>query len=84
MLGAGGLDAVIDDSPIAKWSSHSVPGLQFAGVLPGTDAAYATMVRKGNNKLRVEINWALEEMANDGTRRTLLRRWFGDNSSEVE
>ena len=39
LLGAGGLDAVIDDSPIAKWSSHSVPGLQFAGVLPGTDAA---------------------------------------------
>lgn len=84
LLGAGGLDAVIDDSPIAKWFSHSVPGLQFAGVLPGTDAAYAIMVRKGNNKLRAEINRALDEMANDGTRRTLLLRWFGDNSSEVE
>ena len=83
LLGASGLDAVIDDSPIAKWFSHSVPGLQFAGVLPGTDAAYAIMVRKGNNKLRAEINRALEEMANDGTRRMLLLRWFGDNSSEV-
>lgn len=83
LLGAGGLDAVIDDSPIAKWFSHSVAGLQFAGVLPGTDAAYAIMVRKGNNNLRAEINRALEEMANDGTRRMLFLRWFGDSSSEV-
>jgi ABC-type amino acid transport substrate-binding protein len=57
LLGAGGLDAVVDDSPIAKWFSHSVPGLQFAGVLPGTDAAFAIMVRKGNNKLRAEIDF---------------------------
>ena len=83
LLAAGRLDAVIDDSPIARWFAHCVPGLQFAGVLPGTEAAYAIMVRKGNNKLRAEINRALEEMTKDGTRRALLRRWFGDDLSEV-
>ena len=57
LRGADGLDAAVDDSPIAKWFSHSVPGLQFAGVLPGTDAAYAIMVRKGNGKLRTEIDF---------------------------
>ena len=50
------LDAVIDDSPIAMYFSQFVGGLQFAGVLEGTEGAYATMVRKGNNKLRAEIN----------------------------
>jgi len=57
LRGADGLDAAVDDSPIAKWFSHSVPGLQFAGVPHGTDAAYAIMVRKGNNKLRAEIDF---------------------------
>jgi ABC-type amino acid transport substrate-binding protein len=83
LLSAGALDAVIDDSPIAGWFSHSVPGLQFAGVLPGTEAAYGIMVRKEDDKLRSEINSALEEMANDGTRQTLLLRWFREGSSEV-
>lgn len=82
-LAAGELDAVIDDSPIAKWFSHSVSGLQFAGVLPETEAAYAIMVRKGNDKLRAEINRALEDMVNDGTRQSLLVEWFGDGSTEV-
>jgi ABC-type amino acid transport substrate-binding protein len=82
-LAAGEIDAVVDDSPIAKYFSHSVAGLQFTGVLPGTEGAYAIMVRKGSNELRAEINRALEEMENDGTRETLLFRWFGDGASEV-
>lgn len=82
-LAGGDIDAVIDDSPIAKYFSHSVAGLQFTGVLPGTEAAYAIMVRKGNDDLRAEINRALGEMENDGTRQTLFVRWFGDGASEV-
>ncbi len=78
LLAAGELDAVIDDSPIAKWFSYSVPGLQFAGNLPGTEAAYAIMVRKGNDGLRTEVNKVLEEMVNDGTRQRLISKWFGD------
>lgn len=82
-LAAGDLDAVIDDSPIAKWLSHSVLGIQFAGVLPGTEAAYAILIRKGNNELRSEINKVLEHMETDGTRATLFLKWFGDSSREV-
>lgn len=77
LLGAGKLDAVIDDAPIAKWFSRSVSGLQFGGILDGTEAAYAIMVRKGNDKLRAEINNVLQEMANDGARQRLVEKWFG-------
>jgi ABC-type amino acid transport substrate-binding protein len=83
LLAAGDVDAVVDDSPIAKWFSRSVRGLKFAGVLPGTEAAYGIMVRKGNNALRAKINHALEEIASDGTRRTLLLKWFDEDSTEV-
>ncbi len=77
-LAAGELDAVIDDSPIARYFSQLVAGLQFTGVLQGTEAAYAIMVRRGNNKLRATINRALQDMENDGTQKRLLVRWFGD------
>ena len=76
-LAAGGLDAVIDDSPIAKYFSQSVTGLQFAGVLKGTEGAYAIMVRKGNHTLRAEINGALRGMEKDGTQQRLRFKWFG-------
>lgn len=81
-LAAGELDAIIDDSPIARYFSRSVAGLVFTAVLPGTKAAYAIMVRKGNDELRAEIDRTLEKMELDGTRQTLLSRWFVDARSE--
>jgi glutamine transport system substrate-binding protein len=83
-LAAGELDAVIDDSPIAMYFSQFVAGLRFAGVLQGTEGAYAIMVRKGNNKLRAEINRALGDMENDGTQQRLFSRWFGDGQAKGE
>ncbi len=77
LLAAGKLDAVIDDSPIAKWFSRSVSGLQFAGTLHGTEATYGIMVRKGNDELRTELNSVLEQITNDGTLRSLVRKWLG-------
>jgi ABC-type amino acid transport substrate-binding protein len=76
-LAAGELDAVIDDSPIAKYFSQFVAGLQFAGVLKGTEGAYAIMVRKGNNALRAAIDRALGDMEKDGTQKRLFFKWFG-------
>lgn len=76
-LASGELDAVIDDSPIAKYFSQSVAGLQFAGVLQGTEGAYAIMVRKGNNKLRAEVNRVLGDIEKDGTQQRLRCKWFG-------
>jgi glutamine transport system substrate-binding protein len=83
LLSAAELDAVVDDLPIAKWFSHQLPGLQFAGVLPGTEGAYAIMVGKKNHKLRREINRALAEIENAGTRRMLLMKWFGNDPAKV-
>jgi len=51
--------------------------------LTRTEATYAMMIRKGNQELQAEINRALEEIANDGTRRSLLLKWFDDGSTEV-
>ena len=51
-------------------------GFQFAGVLPGTEAADAIIVRKGDHKLRTEINSALEEIENDGASSSMVWRRF--------
>ena len=82
-LAAGELDAVIDDSPIAKYFSQFVAGLQFAGILKGTEGAYAIMVRKGNNTLRTAIDRALGEMEKDGTQKRLFFKWFGAGQAKV-
>jgi polar amino acid transport system substrate-binding protein len=74
-LAAGQLDAVVDDAPIAAHFARAVPGLLVAGTLPGTDAAYAIMVRQGNAALRVAADTALAEMEADGTLHSLRTRW---------
>jgi ABC-type amino acid transport substrate-binding protein len=81
-LAAGELDAIIDDSAIARYFSQSVAGLQFTGVLERTEGAYAIMVRKGNAELRAEINRALADMEKDGTQQRLLSKWFGSDQAE--
>ena len=76
-LSAGELDVVIDDSPIALHFATSKAGLKYAGSLPGTQGAYAVMLRRGNDKLRGEINSALAQMETDGTLPRLRKEWFG-------
>ena len=79
-LSAGELDVVIDDSPIARHFSKSRAGLNYLGSLPGTQGAYAVMIRRGNNKLRGEINSALALMEADGTLPRLRKEWFGSEA----
>jgi hypothetical protein len=45
-------------SPIAGYFSRLVPGLRVAGVLSGSDAVYAIMMRKGNDGLRDALDGA--------------------------
>ena len=78
-LSAGKLDAVIDDSPIARHLSRAVADLVYVGVLPGREGAYASMVRQGNNALRTRINAALAQNEADGTLRSLREQWFHDD-----
>jgi polar amino acid transport system substrate-binding protein len=74
-LAAGQLDAVVDDAPIAAHFACAVPGVRVAGTLPGTDAAYAIMVRQGNAALRVAADTAIAELEADGTLHSLRTRW---------
>ena len=75
-LSAGNLDVIIDDSPIAAHFAHNTPGLRYSGALPGTDGAYAIMVRKGNVELTNAINEILGAMEHDGTLAMLREHWF--------
>jgi polar amino acid transport system substrate-binding protein len=79
-LSAGELDIVIDDSPIALHFSKFKAGLRYAGSLPDTQGAYAVMIRRGNDKLRGEINFTLAQMEADGTLPRLRKEWFGSEA----
>lgn len=74
-LASGAVDVVVDDSPIAEHFAGRIEGLRRVGVLPGTDAAYGIVVRKGNDTLRVRIDAALESMEASGALAALQSRW---------
>jgi ABC-type amino acid transport substrate-binding protein len=77
-LQMGKVDAVIDDSPIAQAFARSTPGLTLAGTIPGTDAKYAMMFRKGSDELRKVIDDALTKIEADGTYADIYRKWLDD------
>lgn len=79
-LRTGNLDVIVDDSPIAAHFAHKTPGLRYAGALPGTDGAYAIMVRKGNVELVKAIDEELAAMERDGTLAGLREHWFNTES----
>jgi ABC-type amino acid transport substrate-binding protein len=79
-LRTGGVDGVIDDSPIARYFSAYTGGLVYVTGYEGTEAEYAIAVRKGNDQLRIRINAALATLEADGTLATFRRRWFGTPS----
>lgn len=77
MLRQGRIDAVVDDSPIARYFSRTVPSLRFQGTLPGTQAHYTILVRKSNDALRQRLDGALEQLSEDGTLKRLESQWLG-------
>jgi len=70
------VDAVVDDSPMATYFSRMGPGLRVCGLVPGSGAAYAIMLRKGNAVLRNALDAALDDMASDGTLGAFRDRWL--------
>lgn len=79
-LQSGGIDLVIDDSPIAMHFAEALHGLQVLNALPGTDAQYALVLRKGNTALLDQVNTALRTLQSEGTWNQLYRRWFPHGS----
>ncbi len=73
----GEIEAVIDDSPIARHFEKSNFDLIVAAAIDGTTSQYGIMFAKGNERLRQAINHTLEAIRADGTYAELCRRWFG-------
>ena len=75
-LQARGVDAVVDDSPIAKGFVSITTGLKLATLIAGTDSRYAIILRKGNGELRTAINKALAQIRADGSYMKFHSKWF--------
>ncbi len=77
-LANGEIDAVVDDYPIAAYFVRASSGLRFSGIVPGSEGAYAIMVRKGNRGLIDALNAALSGIESDGSLHVIRKRWLGD------
>lgn len=55
-LQTGKVDAIVDDSPIAKSFVSQMRDLKMATFIDGTNSQYAIVLRKGNDDLRNAIN----------------------------
>jgi ABC-type amino acid transport substrate-binding protein len=73
-LTGGRVDAVIDDLPIAGAFARRLHNLHVAR-LPGTDSAYALLLRKGNHDLQSRVDAVLADMESSGTLTRLQERW---------
>ncbi len=77
-LAAGEIDAVVDDSPIAKAFVSKTPALRLAGTIESTASGYGMMLAPGKTALLNAINEALGHLQAHGRSRQLYRLWFPD------
>ena len=77
------IDAVIDDSPIARYFARIVQGLRFAGIVPGSEGGYAIVLKKGNARLREILDTVITGLEADGTLQQIWKRWFAEEGPEV-
>lgn len=77
----GGCDGVVLDSVVANWyiSKNNAPLVVVDEILAKEE--YGIAFRKGDVKLRDEVQKVLEEMEADGTVEKLCEKWFGRNIS---
>jgi polar amino acid transport system substrate-binding protein len=73
-LGADGIDANLQDSPIWIYYRHGFPGLKAAGE-PVGQGFYVGLVRREDTELLREINKAILMFLQDGSLQTLLVRY---------
>jgi polar amino acid transport system substrate-binding protein len=81
---AGDVEAVIDDRPIATHFVHTLPGLEIASLIGGTESHYALMLAKGNDGLRKALDRALGALRADGRTAEMRRAWFGDTGIQTQ
>jgi len=75
---AGRIDVLIDDSPIAGGFLHQQPTLEIAMFMPGTESRYAIAMKKGDLKLKKQINEAMDLLKANGTYDAIHKKWFSN------
>lgn len=79
-LEAGAAEAVAMDVGVSKYQIESRGGGYAALEEPISSEQYAIGFKKGNEKLRDQVQKALDEMAEDGTFMTIAEKWGVEES----
>lgn len=76
----GGVDAVIQDLPVAGFFLKNGGGDAYAKLVGKTLSAenYGIAVKKGNDKLTKEIGDAMNELVKSGEYKKIYVKWFGE------
>lgn len=84
-LEMGAVDAIAMDVIVAGYQIEQRKGGSQYTVLEETLASeeYGIGFRKGNEEMRNQVQTALEEMAADGTLKTISDKWFGRDVTTV-
>jgi polar amino acid transport system substrate-binding protein len=82
-LELGRIDAVLMDVPMEQFYARSNPKLRPAGE-PFYKGVYVVGLRKGDEKLKAEVDAGIDKIINDGTLETILRKWNLWNDAQLE
>jgi polar amino acid transport system substrate-binding protein len=74
-LKAGTVEGVVIDAPVAQNAVEKSGGIEIAEKVP-TEETYGIAVAQGEEGLLDEINKALKEVEEDGTYKTIYKKWF--------
>jgi len=77
------IDAVLMDVPMEMYYARPNPKLKPAGE-PFARGTYNIGLPKGNEKLKTEINAAIDKIIRDGTLEQILRKWNLWNDAQIE
>jgi polar amino acid transport system substrate-binding protein len=74
-LKSGTVEAVVIDAPVAQNAVEKSGGVEIAEKVP-TEETYGIAVAQGDTELLAEINKGLKEVLDDGTYKTIYKKWF--------
>jgi ABC-type amino acid transport substrate-binding protein len=74
-LKAGVVEGVVIDAPVAQNAVEKSGGVEIAEKIP-TEEQYGIALAQGETELLDEINKGLEEVMDDGTYKTIYKKWF--------
>jgi ABC-type amino acid transport substrate-binding protein len=77
-LGAGQVEAVINDCPVSKYAEKAHPNLAVVRSIP-TNELYGFAFPKGSDALQEGFNKALGEIKDDGTLKNIQDKWLGSD-----